>query len=52
MRNTGLSTPTPSFRPKSYNQEAANRWTKSMGKPSSQKLKANYNNRRTAYVRR
>lgn len=28
------------------------RWTKSMGKPSTQNLKANYNHRRTAYVRR
>lgn len=31
---------------------ADNRWTKSMGKPSTQNLKANYNHRRTAYVRR
>lgn len=31
---------------------ADSRWTKSMGKPSTQNLKANYNHRRTAYVRR
>ena len=31
---------------------ADSRWTKAMGKPSTQKLKVNFNHRRTAYARR
>ena len=50
MRKQGLSTPTQAqHTPYKY---ADSRWTKSMGKPSTQNLKANYNHRRTAYARR
>ena len=52
MHKTCSRMPATPFRPSFSQQTQQHRWTKSMGKPSTQKLKANYNNRRTAYVRR
>lgn len=50
MRKQGLSTPAQAHNtPYKF---ADNRWTKSMGKPSTQNLKANYNHRRMPYARR
>jgi len=50
MRKKGLSIVSQAHHtPYKY---ADSRWTKSMGKPSTQNLKANYNHRRSVYVRR
>lgn len=52
MHKLGYSTPATPFRPSFSQQAQQHRWTKSMGKPSAQNLKANYNVRRTPNVRR
>lgn len=52
MHRTGLSIPTPRFCSKAQSAVPTNRWTKSMGKPSTQNLKVHYNVRRSPYVRR
>lgn len=52
MHKSGFRMPATPFRQSFSQLSQQQRWTKSMGKPSSQNLKANYNVRRTPYVRR